>query len=443
MTTAANALETVEYRIAMVQPGSDAILVLDVAGRYCLPRVRIPQWTRPAQQLGKTIRATWGLDVLILNTVKTSDSYGPCVVAELLTKGASSDFKRVTLSGIGNSELSGEERFDVELTLTGKSKGVFSQVGWINEALAWIENASRRKCSSKRDIEQLNAGAEFALLRVRSDDGCGYWLKATGRPNVHELSITFRLSELCPHYLPRLIGTRNDWNAWLTEDSSNPLADAPTAQALVCATKKFALFQLKTLDSVDDLFAAGAFDQRLPVLTAQVDEVIAYLIDAMPRQTSTQVAPLSGDRLLELGEILRYACLRMKALGIPDVLIHNDLNLGNILFRGTDCVFTDWAEAAIGNPFLSCERLCQLNRDHRDDVCAVYRRAWSYRVSAASVDEAFALMPLLAIYAYLYGRGDWLERGNTLPQFESHARSLARHMDRAAQAPELLGVLCR
>jgi hypothetical protein len=443
MATAANTFETVEYRIVLVRPDSNDILALHVADRYCLPRVRISQWTRQAQQLRRAIKAAWGVDVVILRSAKSGDNCGPCVVAELLTPSAASDLKRVTLSGIESSELTEDERLDVELTLAGKSKGPFSRVGWINEALVWIEKASGKKCSSKRNIEQLNAGGEWALLHVRSDDGSDYWLKATGKPNVHELSITSRLSELCPNLLPKLVATRDDWNAWLSEDAGKPLADAPTAEAFVCATKTFASLQLQTFDNVGALLAAGAFDQRLPLLRCHVESVIAYLVDAMTRQRSTKVAPLSSDRLLELGEIVREACIRLEALGIPDSLIHNDLNPGNILFDGTDYVFTDWAEAAIGNPFLSCERLGQLNRDHRDKACAVYRGAWSNRLSAAGIDQAFALMPLLAIYAYLYGRGDWLESRKALPQFESHARSLARHMDRAAQAPELLEALCR
>jgi len=51
---------------------------------------------------------------------------------------------------------------------------------------------------------------------------------------------------------------------------------------------------------------------------------------------------------------------------------------------------------------------------------------------------------LLSIFAYLYGRGDWLkDTSKVTPQFESYARSLARHMDRAAQSPQLREALCR
>ena len=152
---------------------------------------------------------------------------------------------------------------------------------------------------------------------------------------------------------------------------------------------------------------------------------------------------MSSARLKELGAILRDACFRLEALNIPDTLIHNDLNAGNILWDGVNYVFTDWSEAAVGNPFLSCERLCQLNPAHSESVRTGYRNLWAHLLKAETLDKAIALAPLLTIYAYLYGRGDWLgTRPGVRPEFDSYARSLARHMDRAAKDLSLLEVLC-
>ena len=68
--------------------------------------------------------------------------------------------------------------------------------------------------------------------------------------------------------------------------------------------------------------------------------MISFLIEAMHRQTSTKAVPLSAIRLLELGEILRDACSRQEELDIPDTLIHNDLNTGNILWDGERIAFS-------------------------------------------------------------------------------------------------------
>jgi hypothetical protein len=436
-------METIEYRCVLVRPHSHAVLAFADDGRYHLPRVHISRTARPAQEVQRAIKATWGLNILVLDISAAPDGLGACAVAELLTPEMASSLKEVPVEQLKTSDFIEEEYRSLRLLLKGRPKTPFSHLGWIDEAIAWSESATGRTFCTSRCIEQWNAGGDFALLRMSSDDGRHYWLKATGEPNAHEFAITRFLWKLCPDFLPKLVSARDDWNAWLTEDAGDPLPDAPSPDELMATAKRMAGLQLLTVGRTDELLAAGAFDQRLPVLRSHIDPVIAYLINAMARQTSTKSAPLSRDRLLELGEILRDACFRLEAFDIPDTLIHNDLNAGNILSDGSKCVFTDWSEAAVGNPFLSCERLCQLDRAHIDSVRTAYRNSWSHRVTAETVDKAITLTPLLAIYAYLYGRGDWLGQGSGVrPQFESYARSLARHMDRAAKDSSLMEALC-
>ncbi len=435
-------METIEYRCVLVRPHSHAVLAFADDGRYHLPRVHMSRSARPAREMQRAIKARWGLHILVLDIWVAPDGLGACAVAELLTPVMASTFNEVPAEQLKSSELHEEEYRCLKLLLEGRPKTLFSHIGWIDEAIAWTESATGRTFCSSRCVEQWNAGGDFALLRMRSDDGRHYWLKATGEPNAHEFAITRFLSELCPDFLPKLVSARDDWNAWLTEDAGDPLTYAPSRNELVAAAKRMAGLQLLTIGQTDDLLAAGAFDQRLPVLRSHIETVIAYLIDAMARQTSTKSALLSRDRLLELGEILRDACFRLEAFDIPDALIHNDLNAGNILSDGAKCVFTDWSEAAVGNPLLSCERLCQLSRAHTEAVRACYRDCWS-RLAAGILDEAIPLTPLLAIYAYLYGRGDWVGQARgARPQFESYARSLARHMDRAAKDSSLMEALC-
>jgi len=435
---------TQEYRVVLVQPELHGVLALASTGIFRLPRVRIPSMTRPARELQKAIKATWGITAFILGTCVAPDGASPCAVAELRSRQVSSDFEEVALDRIMSSELTSEERHDCQFLFEGKSTFAVARMGWIDEVIDWAASVTGRRFSAENDVEQLNAGGGFALLRLRADDGRSYWLKATGVPNLHELSITSCLSGLYPQFLPKLVAIRNDWNAWLTEDAGEPLSTPPADAVFIGFIRSFASLQIQTIGTVDVLLAAGAFDQRIPVLRHHLDDVVAFLIDAMARQTSAKVAPLSSHRVLELGEILGDALCQLEALAIPDALIHNDLNLGNILHDGTRCVFTDWSEAAVGNPFLSLERFRLLNRDAEGEPRRIYGEVWRKYLSEASVDRAYQLVPLLSIFSYLYGRGDWLkDTSKVTPQFERYARGLARHMDRAAQSPQLREALCR
>jgi aminoglycoside phosphotransferase (APT) family kinase protein len=169
----------------------------------------------------------------------------------------------------------------------------------------------------------------------------------------------------------------------------------------------------------------------------------------MERQVSSKVPRLSSSHLRDLGITIEDACSAMESLGIPDSLIHLDANPGNVLINGSRCAFTDWAEAGIGNPFLTFEVLSSAlvrnanTQGSVDDLKVAYRESWVGALSTSQIERAFGLAPLLAIVAYLYGRGTWLrsERRND-PHVQSYSRGLARHMDRAARVPRLMEALC-
>jgi Ser/Thr protein kinase RdoA (MazF antagonist) len=137
----------------------------------------------------------------------------------------------------------------------------------------------------------------------------------------------------------------------------------------------------------------------------------------------------------------------MEQLNIPNTLIHGDMNQGNILADGSHCRFTDWSEAYLGNPFTTFQHLLLLNvGEHREitdhSLKRAYKHFWMRLLDPIQIDQAFVLMPLLAIVSYLYGRGDWLSSPICEdPHRKRYARSLARHMDHAARAPELMEAL--
>jgi hypothetical protein len=442
MSQALEVSNALVYRTIIVDGASRTILMREENGDLALLFVSIPSETRSAEQLCKAIYAAWGIHVLILNFFPVCDA--SCgVIAELLTPMESiRGLRSVLLDRLPASLLPESDLAILIETIHGIVSHPFSRLGWIDQLIAWLEKETDNTLSSKECIQQFNAGGSFALLRLGMKDGQAYWLKATGEPNSHEFAITAYLSHHFADALPRLVAVREDWNAWLTEDMGTRLPDQPRAELLARAAKRFASLQLRTIAHIDSLLACGAFNLRLPELIKSIDPIMEFLADAMARQDSTKVAPLSSGQLRELTTVLWDSCERLQSLGVPDTLIHNDLTHGNVLDDGSHCVFTDWSEAAIGNPFLSCERLCQLNSTHRESVQTIYRDVWSQFLYATVIDKAFALMPLVAIYAYLFGRGDWIRSNVCDPRFESYARSVARHMYRAAKSPLLLEALC-
>jgi len=400
------------------------------------------------EQLQEAIETTWNIRVIILDVLPAKHGSLSCAVAEIVSPNSHFHLTATVMDQIPDEELSIDERQAIEAILAndGCPPGPFSHLGWIKPAIEWLRSEVGHDVAFTEDIRQYNASGRFALVRFRSQGGPVFWLKATGEPNVHEFHVTRQLAALCTEFVPAQIAAREDWNAWLMADAGEPF-DSLDLPALEQAVFSMAGLQKRTLEWTSQFLAAGAFDQRIGTLQTHLPELMDYLREAMARQTSTKVPQLDKQRIGELQTALRNACFRMESLEIPDTLVHNDVNPGNILFKGTRCAFTDWCESGVGNPFLGFEYLCLLQPSGREDwrprLAEVYRQCWLDCLGVSRVDDAFALAPLLAMLSNLYGRGTWLHtpRRNA-PHIESYARSLARHMDRLVQDPRLQEALC-
>jgi hypothetical protein len=264
------------------------------------------------------------------------------------------------------------------------------------------------------------------------------------------MPISVALAEHLPEHSPPLIASREDWNAWVTEDVGYPLTDSLNSiVALRQAVRSLAKLQRSSVAHIHSFLKTGCADSRLPALTGDLTAMMAYLQDAMERQTSTSVPRLTSARIRELGDIVHDAASAMESLALPVTLVHNDANPGNILLDGDRCFFIDWAEAGIGHPFLTFQVLLASITQSTDSINAImhlttiYKQQWADLFPEKILDRALALSPLLAIASYLRGRGDWLKSApHDDLRFQGYARSLARHMDRQAQTPDLLAALC-
>lgn len=444
-------LETLQFRVVLVDPASDALLVLDTADGYRLPRIRVPRWLRLAQQMRKEIQATWGVHVVILDIVTTDHSYGSCVIAELLMPITSSDFKAVEASQLRSSELSEREYADLALLLNGETKDPLSHVGWIDHAIRWVESETDRKVTSRKEIEQYNAGGGFALVRFPMIGGLDYWLKATGEPNRHEPLVTKLLSEVGGGYVPDVIAWRPEWNAVLISGAAKDSGEIPQEprqafELLEDAVESMAHLQMKTQDYGLALLEAGAFDQGTDVLFSRAPEIFDYLGEVTSLQASVEAPHLERKRIQEIRSIFEGICDRSQLLGIPETIVHGDMNPGNIITGCGHCQFIDWSEAYVGNCLATLQHLLLLNRekdaDIRDFMNLVlkqrYLHVWRTMYDSAPFEEGFAYMPLLGAVSALYGRGDWLtsQERHALRR-QRYARVLALHMDSALRAPEL------
>lgn len=434
-----------EYLLFLVPAQSRQLLAFREGLCWRLPKISILKWARPTEQLQNAVREAWGLHIIVLDFPATGCHDSRWVVAEIPSGQGSAHLSAVAWEQIEEEDLNPEQKEALRSICAGE-RGPLSRPGWIEEAIEWVESAIPKATVQRDRIRQHNAGGGFALVRFAMRDDQAYWLKATGVPNRHEFDVTCLLAKICPEALPPVLASRRDWNAWIMEDAGKSNEDSPRSLFLEQAVKTLAFLQKACRNRCGDLFEAGAYDLRLGSLRGHLPDLIEYLSLAMEHQTSTKAPRLTAARLVEVGQLLKNACDCLEDVSIPDTLIHNDMNPGNVLHDGSRCVFTDWCETAVGNPFLTFEHLSLFASDEaeRFRLREIYRNCWLDSLSQRQIEQAFQLATLLAIASYLYGRGAWLAspRRND-PHFESHARSLARQIDRTAQATNIQDALCK
>lgn len=451
MTDPSEAQSMTAYHVALVSAENRTILAVRNEEELRLPRIAVPTARRPIEQLQRAINGLWGLKAVILDFICPNESALPCVLAEALVVPSHLSRNFVSLAEIPDKAISVHERIALQnLFHDSGCLGPLSRLGWLDEARSWIqESVPGGSDLFSGDVRQINACGGFALVHFGTREGCGYWLKATGPPNTHEYTVTTALSRTLPEFLPSIVAARRDWNAWVMEDCGQSLRRKFVGVAFEIAVRALASLQLQTTSLTDVLLESGCRDQRIKVFLDHLDEITDYLDEAMRHQMSTKAPRLGRNELRQLNICLRGACSEMQDLQVPDALLHGDMNPGNILFDGARCVFIDWSEAYVGNPLLAFEGLAaHLTVTHRTATWVqrlreLYKQKWQSVLSAACLERAFALTPLLAIAMSLLGRGDWLQSSRRAdPAFQAYARSLARKMYLIAQKRETLEAPC-
>jgi hypothetical protein len=153
MDTATHLADTTEYRVALIDSFTTKLLAeSDVNGLH-LPRVRIPKWTRPAEEINDAIRKQWQVTSIVLTLLETTNDRPGCAVAELLSSPETGPTNALLLKDIeclDEAELNTKERASLTSLIAGDAapSGPFSHRGWLKEAQEWIQSSIPNATSS-------------------------------------------------------------------------------------------------------------------------------------------------------------------------------------------------------------------------------------------------------------------------------------------------------
>jgi hypothetical protein len=268
--------------------------------------------------------------------------------------------------------------------------------GWLADATGWID-----RTLAGHGLERVGSACPVklwslsAVLRVRVRDASGaheerdVWFKETCEGFRTEAGLTAAVAHLAPDVAPRVLAVDTAGARLLLEEIDGAADDTDPALAPAIAARLVAL-QQDTHPELDVLRAAGAPDRGLDATLDGVRRVLTDSVE-LPLMTVEQRA-----RLPELGAWVAEVLTRFWSHGLPDVLGHGDLHLGNVAWIDDSPVFFDWTDLCVTHPFLDAWHLATSAANDADDpavgaaVREVVGRAWAAARPGVDVDAAWA-----------------------------------------------------
>jgi hypothetical protein len=442
------------YRLIVTRRGATELLLNANGPSRCLPLASVRSGERLAVQLAQAARNNFGLEAYCLfvpgfSSAPEAAPQARYAVMESVGQNASAPVRTSwvsTSSIIRGTALPSDESDRLKSSLEEMCRYVeeprkqpFAKPGWITELFEWTQcQIDPLELKLTGGFEQLNAGPSFSLIRIETT-GRALWFKATGEPNLHELTVTCALARLCPSYLPELLSVHAPWNGWLTRECQGETLDTlGDISAWTRTSETLARLEIASIGKSRELLACGCRDLTLTTLARRIDRFLTRMGERMALQKSEPPAILSNSDFAFLRDELKQACSILEDLGLPDVLGHIDFNPGNIVVSPEKCVFLDWAEGSVVSPFITVSYLREyairsLTATAADQIVAAYLGPWRPLLSPSDIFRCMAVSSMVAVFAYALAIDEQMSTG--VPEGPAAARfmrSLARRMHREA-----------
>jgi hypothetical protein len=449
------------FRVLLFRKGTSEILVQETDQGSALPSLEIPSHSRVAEKLTAAIETLWGLSVYCLFALPDTSTAGPVQyqVAELQgnpgdvpTRMRWTSVNSLTDSGFANhTDLAALQAAlgAFGLFRCDKPAGPFGKPGWLQVVAGWAAaQAAALGFHLTGKVRQLNASPAFSLIRFESN-GPALWFKAVGEPNLHEYGITLELARRFPRYLPRVVASRLEWNAWLSvEAAGTHLGERSATSDWMHAAAALADLQIASFGSGHHLIGLGCKDVRAPALFKRVDPFFGRMARFMKTQTKASPAPLTEVEMARLTQDIRCALSKLGESDVANAIGHLDCNPENVLVSRRRTVFLDWAEGCVGHPFFTFQYLLEhwrrfhgSDRKEEEALLATYTAPWKSFISPRRVARDLRLIPLAAAFAYV-ASGSGLSQAAVRPETAGFLRSITRRMKREADALSQGKLLC-
>jgi aminoglycoside phosphotransferase (APT) family kinase protein len=325
----------------------------------------------------------------------------PCLLLSVFAPGAHAE-DQGTWTPV--SDLDADDRVvellrDADAVATGRAappprRPDWFRATWYDEVETWVDHQlaglGRRRTGP---VHPTKVWSMSAVLEIPTDRA-PVWFKAACAHFHAEPALTRLVAEMVPGRAPTVIATDDDRGWVLTEDIPGADEDAVPDGVGPPAARTIATLQLRSLDHLTELAAAGVPERDLAATGRRFDEMLAGSVE-LAQLTSDEIARARGCR-----DAVHEVLDELDSLGVPTTLVHGDLHPGNVALSGDSLVLYDWSDATVSHPFLDAALLAsRLSDTERAETLTAYAEVWRAAYPDLDVDRALELAgPANTIY---------------------------------------------
>lgn len=399
--------EYLRFRILFVAAGGQSLLAMKDAAAYVLPRVDLRRDLELCSQIQSYCQNRWSISCEVVDIVPGSRDSGLIIAhgpSSVNSNKATSALRCCALEDLGPAETTlCESTVLCRLLKTGETgRGPFSRLGWLGDVRKWLADVLNMPPHEIR-LVQHKAEPRRSLVKVTGPARRSYWLKGGTDTERALLSL---LGRNAAKYVPQIIAQNTHLKIVLMEDAGTPLGaeEGITDRDVWRVARRFASLQERTSRFLTDLREDFSDIPTTRTMIGSLKTHLASLEAALDPSCLKEQCPLPLDRVYETVAALDQVLRRLEFMGIPEVLLHDDLHCGNILLQRQAVRFVDWEEAHIGTLFENAEHLTLLRAFERSQkvVASAYGSAWQHLLSRSLIERAIKLSRPLAIASRLY-----------------------------------------
>ena len=258
---------------------------------------------------------------------------------------------------------------------------IWSLPDWLPDTSAWI----RHNFSKVERILQVRTCPNGAVLRIQCEDNT-FYLKTQTCSLAYEWALLKILNRRTPGFCPRVLDIRPDSRSHLTYALRGRPLDSPDEpfalrQLALCAV---ATLQIGAIGFVEELRGQHIPYHPLESFGSGLDETINRLV-GLQSESPNRLTQKELENVAQLSAKAYRDFENLDGCGLPETLIHGDLNWSNAFRAETGgYAFIDWSLSRVTHPFFTLgsavfghlEGECGMPPED-EALCDTYLEMWS------------------------------------------------------------------